>query len=35
MLEESIVVDGLDVHNDAIGHYETTKQMFTPPTGGS
>ncbi len=30
MLEESIVVADLDVHNDAIGHCQTTKQVFTP-----
>jgi hypothetical protein len=30
VLEESIVVDDLDVHNDVIGHYEIIEQVFTP-----
>ncbi len=30
MLEESIVVVDIDVHNDVIGHYEIIEQMFTP-----
>jgi hypothetical protein len=30
MLEKSIVVVDLDVHNDAVGHCETTEQVFTP-----
>jgi len=30
VLEESIVVVDFDVHNDGVGHCETTKHMFTP-----
>jgi len=30
VLEESIVVVDIDVHNDGVGHCGTTKQVFTP-----
>jgi hypothetical protein len=30
VLEESIVVVDVDVHNDGVGHCGTTKQVFTP-----
>jgi hypothetical protein len=30
VFEECIVVANLVVHNDGVGHCETTKQMFTP-----
>ncbi len=30
VFEESIAVVDLDVHNDGVGHCETTKHLFTP-----